>query len=124
MVLIRIILYLNYYFIIFKLILLRLDVVSEMRLTLFVSIIVCLVVLPCVVLQYVEPPLHPLPPGFALRALVGFLLSTAIAQKSANRISADGAMAATITGTILTAASPVFIVGTRRKILVNLRNFN
>lgn len=81
-----------------------------MRLTLFVSIIVCLVVLPCVVLQYVEPPLHPLPPGFALRALVGFLLSTAVAQKSANRISADGAMAATITGTILTAASPVFIV--------------
>lgn len=85
--------------------------VIAMRLTLFVSIIVCLVVLPCIVLQYVEPPLHPLPVGFTRRAFIGLLLSIGIAKKSANRISADGAMAAMITGTILTAASPVFIVG-------------
>lgn len=87
------------------------DEVIEMRLTLFVSILVCLVVLPCVVLQYVAPPLHPLPRNFAFRALIGFCVSFATAQKSANKISPDGAMAAMIVGTILTAASPVFIVG-------------
>merc|ERR1712227_308568 len=86
------------------------DEVIEMRLTLFVSILVCLVVLPCVVLQYVAPPLHPLPRNFAFRALIGFCVSFATAQKSANKISPDGAMAAMIVGTILTAASPVFIV--------------
>lgn len=79
-----------------------------MRFTLFVSLVAALMAIPCLVLREVKPPLHPLPAGCHLRALLGLVSGVFIAMKSANKLTPDGRLAAILVGTILFAASSVF----------------
>ena len=50
-------------------------------------------------------------PGTFHRAAIGFVISLIIRSLARNKLTDDGHVAAIITGTLLTAASPVFIVG-------------
>jgi hypothetical protein len=92
-----------------------------MRFTLFVSLVAALMAIPCLVLREVKPPLHPLPAGCHLRALLGLVSGVFIAMKSANKLTPDGRLAAILVGTILFAASSVFFFG---KIEINLCVYN
>ena len=50
-------------------------------------------------------------PGTFHRAAIGFVISLIIRSLARKKLTDDGHVAAIITGTLLTAASPVFIVG-------------
>ena len=83
-----------------------------MRLTLFISILSCLILLPCwLVMNHLKPPLNFISPGTTQRAAVGFVISIIIKFIANDKLTDDGHVAAIITGTLLTAASPVFIIG-------------
>ena len=58
-------------------------------------------------------------PGTFYRALIGFTISLIIRSLARSKLTDDGHVAAIITGTLLTAASPVFIVG---KFFILLKN--
>lgn len=89
-----------------------LDEVFGMRLTLFISILSCLILLPCwLVMNHLKPPLNFISPGTTQRAAVGFVISIIIKFIANDKLTDDGHVAAIITGTLLTAASPVFIIG-------------
>jgi len=87
------------------------DEVFGMRLTLFISILSCLILLPCwLVMNHLKPPLNFISPGTTQRAAVGFVISIIIKFIANDKLTDDGHVAAIITGTLLTAASPVFII--------------
>jgi len=84
---------------------------AKMRLTLFISILTCLIMLPCwLVMNHLKPPLNEVSPGTFYRAALGFAISLIIRSLARDKLTDDGHVAAIITGTLLTAASPVFIV--------------
>ena len=76
--------------------------------------------IPCLVLREVKPPLHPLPEGCHLRALLGLISGVLIAMKSANKLTPDGRLASILVGIILFAASSVFFIGNQFSIGVCL----
>ena len=102
-----------------------LDEVFGMRLTLFISILSCLILLPCwLVMNHLKPPLNFISPGTTQRAAVGFVISIIIKFIANDKLTDDGHVAAIITGTLLTAASPVFIIGIGFNHLLSLSRMN
>merc|ERR1739838_58298 len=70
---------------------------AKMRLTLFISILTCLIMLPCwLVMNHLKPPLNEVSPGTFYRALIGFTISLIIRSLARSKLTDDGHVAAII----------------------------